>query len=250
MKKLVGTLLFATFLSLFAHAQLTEKLINQDVVNMVSAGIAESVIISKIKNSTCIFETTTDALKALTLAKVPDSIITAMIETTSNRKGLTEEKNSVAESAPPQPKRQAESFTPYSQLSKDEQKRRLKMPVAIQIAASADEVSQLFIRQFQSNGYHLESRTTSSLYLVRDQKGAGSTILAAMAGGSDMQWQVNVSISEFEGVSDVTIDVWLSMQNSFGKRTRDSATKTEKHRKPLEDILWSIKNTAENQQKE
>lgn len=60
------------------------ELKNQDVIEMVGAGLTENVIIAKIKASPHNFKTDIDALKELKEAKVPESIVTLMIELSSD----------------------------------------------------------------------------------------------------------------------------------------------------------------------
>ncbi len=59
-----------------AGARLTDK----DIVGLVKADLSPAIIIAKIKTSACSFDTTPAALKALKSARVPDSVILAMIE--------------------------------------------------------------------------------------------------------------------------------------------------------------------------
>jgi hypothetical protein len=56
-----------------------EVLTNQSVINMVKAGLSESVIIAKIRGSERKFDTSTDALLKLKAEKVPDKVIEAML---------------------------------------------------------------------------------------------------------------------------------------------------------------------------
>jgi hypothetical protein len=64
------------------------RLTNQDVVAMVSLGISEDVILTKIRaasaagNGSTSFDTSVEGLKALKAANVPDSILKAMIDPT------------------------------------------------------------------------------------------------------------------------------------------------------------------------
>lgn len=62
------------------------RLTNQDIVAMVSAGISQDVILTKIRatsasgNEATSFDTGVEGLKALKAANVPDAIIKAMID--------------------------------------------------------------------------------------------------------------------------------------------------------------------------
>ncbi|CAN5683004.1 hypothetical protein BH24ACI2_BH24ACI2_09090 [soil metagenome] len=71
---IILTLLFA--LSVLAQSVLT----NNDVIEMAKTGLSEQIIVAKIKASQSKFDTSTSALKTLTEAKVPDSVVIAMVE--------------------------------------------------------------------------------------------------------------------------------------------------------------------------
>lgn len=60
-----------------------EILTNAEVIRMVAAKLPESLIITKIRSSTCKFDTSTDALIRLKQAGVSDSVLQAMTETAS-----------------------------------------------------------------------------------------------------------------------------------------------------------------------
>lgn len=53
---------------------------NSDVLDMLNAGISQDVVIAKIKKTTCDFDTSSTALKALKAAHVPDGVLLAMVE--------------------------------------------------------------------------------------------------------------------------------------------------------------------------
>ena len=74
--------LIVALLSLGLHfAALGQTVLgNDDVVKMVTLGIAPSVIITKIKNTPCDYDTSINALADLTKKGVPESVISAMIE--------------------------------------------------------------------------------------------------------------------------------------------------------------------------
>ena len=59
-------------------------LTNSDVVGMLKAGIGAEIILAKIKNASCSFDTSPAALKELKDAGVPDSVILVMVETPKN----------------------------------------------------------------------------------------------------------------------------------------------------------------------
>src|SRR5215469_7792699 len=73
---LTGLLLGPLAMSV-VHAQ--EVMTNDSVITMVKAGLPDSVIIAKIRASERKFDTSTDGLVKLKTAKVPDSVIEAMI---------------------------------------------------------------------------------------------------------------------------------------------------------------------------
>lgn len=56
---------------------------NKDVLDMLNAGLTGEIVIAKINSSSCEFDTSPDALKALKSAKVPDDVILAMIKAPS-----------------------------------------------------------------------------------------------------------------------------------------------------------------------
>jgi hypothetical protein len=62
-----------------ARGTAQEVLTNDSVINMVKAGLAEGIIIQKIRTSQQKFDTSTDALVKLKAARVPDKVIEAMI---------------------------------------------------------------------------------------------------------------------------------------------------------------------------
>src|SRR5579863_8199120 len=66
--------------SLCLGQQLSKKMSNQDVIDMVALGLSDDVVIDKIHSaSTAEFDTSIDGLKALKAAKVSDAVIRAMI---------------------------------------------------------------------------------------------------------------------------------------------------------------------------
>jgi len=66
--------------SLCMGQQLAKKMSNQDVVDMVTLGLSDDVVIDKIHGATETgFDTSIDALKTLKAAKVSDAIIRVMI---------------------------------------------------------------------------------------------------------------------------------------------------------------------------
>jgi hypothetical protein len=84
MKKSVLLMLAVMMLGVLAMAQgagqASQPLANQSVIEMVHAGVAEDIIISKVQNSAANYDLSTDGLIALSKEKVPNSVIKAMIE--------------------------------------------------------------------------------------------------------------------------------------------------------------------------
>jgi hypothetical protein len=74
---ILGCLLL--FGSLTGSAAAQKPLTNQDVVNMVQAGLSEDIVIEKIKTSKTAFDTSTDGLVALKKAGVGSDIIRVMV---------------------------------------------------------------------------------------------------------------------------------------------------------------------------
>ena len=64
---------------------MSKRLTNQDIVSMVQLGLSDDVVIAKIRTMSAIgpdsvsFDTSTEGLKALKAANVPDSVIKVMI---------------------------------------------------------------------------------------------------------------------------------------------------------------------------
>ncbi len=58
----------------------TDVLGNADVVKMVGAGLADSLVIAKIRTSQCKFDTSLDAILKLKEAGVSDAVVQAMVE--------------------------------------------------------------------------------------------------------------------------------------------------------------------------
>ncbi len=54
-------------------------LTNKDVVDMLKAGLTSSIVVAKIKTSTCSFDTSPAGLQALKAASVPDEVILIMV---------------------------------------------------------------------------------------------------------------------------------------------------------------------------
>lgn len=82
MKKFFYTLLAVLILN-SSNAQKQETLTNYSIMSLVKKGLSSSVIVSKIKQSICNFDVSTDALVFLKDNSVTDDIVNAMIEKTS-----------------------------------------------------------------------------------------------------------------------------------------------------------------------
>src|SRR5215471_20383784 len=77
---LTFALLLMVTASCLAQAPMNRPLTNADIVNMVNAGIPESVIVRDIQLSPGSFVTTPDALIHLKQHHVPDGILAALVE--------------------------------------------------------------------------------------------------------------------------------------------------------------------------
>ena len=53
---------------------------NEDIIALIGQGLSEAIVIGKIRNSECRFDTSGDALVALTNAGVSEPIIIAMTD--------------------------------------------------------------------------------------------------------------------------------------------------------------------------
>jgi hypothetical protein len=62
----------------------TKALVNSDVVGMAKAGISPEIIVAKIKNTPCSFDTSPAALKELKDAGLTDNVILAMVQAAKN----------------------------------------------------------------------------------------------------------------------------------------------------------------------
>ena len=82
LRKTLGALVVVCLLAVAPGAQeLSKRLSNQDVIDMVGLGLSDEVIIAKIRaDRDAKFDTSTDALKALKAAKVSDAVIKVMID--------------------------------------------------------------------------------------------------------------------------------------------------------------------------
>ena len=100
----VATLLVVSLVITVASSQVQQKpLSNDDVIKMVSLGLADKVIIEEIRAATTTtFDTSIDGLKALNAAKVSDAVLQAMINphgspTGTNLGKTADQGNGVAE---------------------------------------------------------------------------------------------------------------------------------------------------------
>jgi len=68
-----------------------KSLANADVLDMLSAGLSQEIVIAKVAASACQFDTSPAALKVLKATNVPDAVILAMVQapTGSRRQELT-----------------------------------------------------------------------------------------------------------------------------------------------------------------
>ena len=82
-QSILAAVVFVLFSSTAWSQQLSARITNQDVVDMVGIGLSDDVIIAKIRSAsagaTLQFDTTVSGLKELKAARVPDEIIKVMI---------------------------------------------------------------------------------------------------------------------------------------------------------------------------
>lgn len=89
------------------------KVANADIIALVAAGISVPVIEAKIGASDCSFDTSAESLRQLKAAKVPDSVVLAMINCSAAPSGA------VVPSAPPKTTSSAGSESKLSPCPKD-----------------------------------------------------------------------------------------------------------------------------------
>ncbi len=84
-------------------AQTAEKkpLGNQDVIDLLKAGLTPEVVVAKIKASVCNFDTSPASLKELKSAAVPDAVILAMVQAPVTNKGVPANHSNTYDSKPP-----------------------------------------------------------------------------------------------------------------------------------------------------
>ena len=76
------------------------KLENNDILEMVKAGLPEEIIVAKVQGSSVNFDTSPAALAALKSAQVPDLVILAMVKK-SNPTNIVEEREGSSSSTRP-----------------------------------------------------------------------------------------------------------------------------------------------------
>jgi hypothetical protein len=79
--------------------QSAPKLTNKDIVEMTSAGLSSEIILAKIASSSCEFDTSTESLKSLKAANVPDAVILAMVKAAASDKPIVEAREAVLRTA-------------------------------------------------------------------------------------------------------------------------------------------------------
>lgn len=75
----LGTLMFASQ-DTQPQKSNPKPLTNQDVVDMLKAGLSQEIVIANINASTCEFDTSPATLKALKAANIPDAVVLAMVQ--------------------------------------------------------------------------------------------------------------------------------------------------------------------------
>lgn len=224
----IKNLLFILVFAATAFSQ--DVLTNKDITAMLDGGLSEPVIVAKIKNSPTKFDTDTPALIALANAKVPQTVIQAMVD---KREAIK----------PPKPV--TEPFIPIGLLDKKAQKERRKQTIQLDIGNNAKTVSQLLVRSFQGEQWTVESSSDSSLTFAKEQTGFAASLMKGMNKATAVLYKVTISISEIDGVSRVVANIWLDMPNAFGASRRSSLDKDANWRIPVENILSWVKTTAE-----
>src|SRR5258708_38603262 len=68
-----------------------EGMANADVLKMVEAKLGDDLVISKIKTSTCNFDTSIDAILKLKAAGASDAVIHAMVDASPTAKAVVKE---------------------------------------------------------------------------------------------------------------------------------------------------------------
>jgi hypothetical protein len=95
---LLTLFIFALSVSGFAQTALT----NDDVIGMIKSGLSPQIVIAKINLSEAKFDTSTEALIKLGEAKVPDTVVVAMMEKEQRRSEARKENNRTLDSIPEQ----------------------------------------------------------------------------------------------------------------------------------------------------
>ncbi len=62
---------------------------NKDVLEMLKLGLSPEIVVAKIRNTKCSFETSVVALKDLKAAAVPDPVLLAMVQAPSPQDAVT-----------------------------------------------------------------------------------------------------------------------------------------------------------------
>jgi len=98
-EQILSLLIVTLVVAFLSHAQQAtsaslakpEALTNSDVLKMVEAKLADDLIISKIKTSTCNFDTSIDAILKLKAAGASDAVIRAMVDASPTTKAVVKE---------------------------------------------------------------------------------------------------------------------------------------------------------------
>ena len=243
MKKLLLPIILFLAFSAVAQSLLT----NQAIIEMAKAEISDAVIIAKIKAFDGTFDTSTEALKLLKENKVSDAVQTAMIEKSTETKPLafitgTPSKFTIEDSTP------SPLFTPYSQLSKQAQKERLKQLAQIQIKAPKETVASVLIQTVQNMGFILQNESPNRLMLQKALSG-GNAILGQLAvgtrGGSYPLGTYTFSLNTVGAITTVVADISIVSENVFGKSNRLDLNKNKKNRAEMDEVLLYVKKQCE-----
>jgi hypothetical protein len=208
---------------------------------MVKAGLGPAIVIAKITTMPGKYDTDNASLKALSDAGVADDVVAAVVKADATNKAAV-----AAEAAKP-PRPESPSFTPFSALDKKSKHERLNHPAIISIAGPSGMIRAALIGLFTSRGFVVESDSSNFVSLTYAHTGFAASMLAGMNHSDKVKTELHISISELIGITTVTIDTGLSMENVFGKRSYQSNNKNEKDRIVIENVLMQVKEAAENE---
>ena len=133
------------------------ELTNKDVLDMIKAGLAEEIIVTKIRTSRARFDTTATTLAELKGANVPDAVIMAMVE----------------RSAVPKTEPTRFDLVEVAVPDGTEMEIQLKNTLSGQEAKVGDIVDFTLVRAIELNGVTIFERDASARARVTTAKKAG-----------------------------------------------------------------------------